>query len=96
MVYIYNGILLDNEKEHNLAIYCHVDGTGGYMLREISQRKIPYIFTHRGILRNLTENHRGKEREKKLQRRREASHKRLLNTENKLRVDGRWGRGESE
>ena len=31
--------------------------------------------------------------EKKLQRGREANHKRLLNTENKLRVDGGWGRG---
>ena len=29
--------------------------------------------------------------EEKLQRGKEASHKRLLNTENKLRVDGVWG-----
>ena len=27
------------------------------------------------------------------QRGREANHKRLLNTENKLRVDGEWGKG---
>ena len=33
--------------------------------------------------------------EKKLQTGRKASHKRLLNTDNKLRVDGVWGRGES-
>ena len=32
---------------------------------------------------------------KKLQRGREANNKRLLNTENKLRVYRRWGRGES-
>ena len=32
---------------------------------------------------------------KKLQRGNEANHKRLLKTENKLRVDGGWGRGES-
>ena len=32
---------------------------------------------------------------KKLQREKEANLKRLLNTENKLRVDGGWGRGES-
>ena len=32
---------------------------------------------------------------KKLQREREVNHKRLLRTENKLRVDGGWGRGES-
>ena len=45
------------------------------------------------ILRNLTEGHGGGERGKKLQRGREANHKRLLNTENKLRVDGGWQRG---
>ena len=34
--------------------------------------------------------------EKKVTNRgREANHKRLLNTENKLRVDGVWGRGEN-
>ena len=33
--------------------------------------------------------------EKKLKKGREANHKRLLNTENKLRVDGGLGRGES-
>ena len=33
--------------------------------------------------------------EKKLQRGREANHKRLLKTENKLRVDGGWEGGES-
>ena len=48
------------------------------------------------ILRNLTEDHGGVGRgEKRLQREREANHKRLLRTENKLRVDGGWGRGES-
>ena len=31
--------------------------------------------------------------EKKLQTGKEANHKRLLNTENKLRVDGDWGEG---
>ena len=34
-------------------------------------------------------------RKEKLQRGKEANHKRLLKTENKLRVDGGWGRGES-
>ena len=47
------------------------------------------------MLRNLTEDQEGVEGEKKLQRGKEANHKRLLNTENKLRVDGEWGRGES-
>ena len=43
------------------------------------------------ILRNLTEDHGGGE---KLQRGKEANHKRLLKTENKLRVDGEWEGGE--
>ena len=33
----------------------------GIMLSEISQRKIPYVFTHMWILRNLTEDHGGEE-----------------------------------
>ena len=33
---------------------------------------------------------------KEFQTKREANHKRLLNTENKLRVDGVWGRGGRE
>ena len=37
MVYIFNGILLGNEKELNLAICSNVDGTEGIMLSEISQ-----------------------------------------------------------
>ena len=37
----------------------------------------------------------GRVRKKNGQRGREPKHKRLLNTENKLRVDGEWGRGES-
>ena len=44
-----------------------------------------YVFTHMWILRNLIEDHG---EGKGLQRGREANHKRLLNTENKLRVDG--------
>ena len=43
-------------------------------------------------LRNLTEDHRGREGEKIVSNR-EANHKRLLNTENKLSVDGGVGRG---
>ena len=62
------------------------------MLSEIShngERQIPYVFTLMWILRNLTEDHGGGEGE----RGREPNHKRLLNTENKPRVDGRWGEG---
>ena len=43
------------------------------------------------ILKNLTEDRGGGEGGKKLQRGKEANHKRLLNTENKLRVDGDGG-----
>ena len=47
------------------------------------------------ILRNLIEDPLIGEGKggKKLQRGREANHKRLLNTENKLKVDGGWGEG---
>ena len=45
------------------------------------------------ILRNLTD-HGGGEGGKKLQRGKEANHKRLLRTEKKLRVDG--GEGEEK
>ena len=50
------------------------------------------------ILKNSTEDHVGREGEKNSynQRGREANHKRLLNTENKLKVDGGVvGRGEN-
>ena len=48
------------------------------------------------ILRNSTEDHVGRDEEKNSykQRGREANYKRLLNTENKLRVDGREGNGQ--
>ena len=44
-------------------------------------------------MRNLTEDQ--EKGEKKLQREREANCRRLLNTEDKLRVDGGWEGGES-
>ena len=55
-------------------------------------------------MRNLTEDHGGREGEKNSykQRGREANHKRLLNTGNKLRVDrelaerGKWVMGTEE
>ena len=46
------------------------------------------------ILRNLTEDHgRGEGKKIIREREREPNHKRLLNTENKLKVDGGWGKG---
>ena len=44
-------------------------------------------------LRNKTDEHRGKEG-KQDKKEREANYKRLLNTENKLRVVGREGSGD--
>ena len=47
-------------------------------------------------LEKLNRRHGGGEGDKELQREREANHKRLLRTENKLRVDGgvvrEWGK----
>ena len=65
----------------------------GIMQSEINQREYPSVFTHMCILRNLTEDHGGRERENNSYKQRvgEANHKRLLNTENKLRVDGSGG-----
>ena len=69
------------------------------MLSETSQSEKDryHMFSLIGgwILRNLTEDHGGREGEKNSykQRRREANHKGLLSTENKLRVDGGCGRG---
>ena len=49
---------------------------------------LPCVFIHMWVLRNLTEDHGGGEGGKKLQTEREANHNKLLNTENRLRVDG--------
>ena len=52
---------------------------------------MPYVFTLMWILRNLTETHGGGEGKKKKRLKwEEPKHKRLLKTENKLRVDGVW------
>ena len=62
VVYIYNGILFDNDKELNLAICSNMDGTGRYYSKgnkSVRERQIPYTFTHMWILRNLTEDHAG-------------------------------------
>ena len=53
-----------------------------------------YVFTRMWNLRNLTEDHGGEEGENIVSNREEANHKRLLNRENKLRVDGRRGEGQ--
>ena len=55
-----------------------------------------YVFTHMWNLRNLAEDHGGRERGKNKQSGREANHKRLLNIENKLRVDRGGGQREGK
>ena len=63
-IHTYNGILLSNEKERNLAICNDVDGTESIMLSEIRQsekRQISYDVTHMWNLRNPTDEHRGRE-----------------------------------
>ena len=94
VVYIYNGILLDNEKEWNLAICNNVDRTGGYYAewnKSVRGWQLSYIFTCMWNLRNLTEDRGGREGEKNFKQR-EANHKRLLNTENKQLMGGARGR----
>ena len=47
VVYIYNEVLLGNQKEWNLAICNYVDETRGYyILSKISQRKTKIIQFH--------------------------------------------------
>ena len=67
----------------------------GIMLTEISQSEKDrhHMFSLMWNLRNLTEDHGGKGREKNSFKREGGNHKRLLNTENKLRVDGGAGCG---
>ena len=64
-------------------------------MKKVRQRKTDIIFFHSHVdPEKLNRRPWGRGRgKKKLQRGREANHKRLLNTENKLRVDGREERG---
>ena len=66
VIYVYGGILLGNEKEWNPAICSNVDATGRYYAewnKSVREGQI-YVFTHMWILRNLTEDHEGREGEK--------------------------------
>ena len=65
VVYINNKILLGNEKEWNLAICNNVMEMEGIMLSEINEsEKDRYMFPLMWNLRNLTEDHGGREGEK--------------------------------
>ena len=88
-VNVYNRILLGDEKEWSLAICNNMDGTRVYNAKwnkSARERQIPYDFTYTWNLRNKTDEHRRKE--EKIKREREANYKRLLNTENNLKVAG--------
>ena len=64
-------------------------------MKSVSQRKTDTICFHSYVdLEKLNRRPWGRGK-KELQRGKEANHKRLLNTENKRRVDGGSGRGES-
>ena len=64
VVYIYNGVLLGNQKEWNLAICNYVDGAGGYYAKQSKsarERQVSYDFTHMRTLRYKTDEHKGRE-----------------------------------
>ena len=63
-IYIYNGILLSHQKQWNLAICSDVDGARMYYAEQnksVRERQISYDFTHMWNLRNLTDDHKGRE-----------------------------------
>ena len=72
-----------------------MDGTGGYYAKRnksVREGQISHDFTQMWNLRNKTHERRG--REGKVRTEKKANYKRLLNTENKLRVaGGAVGRG---
>ena len=61
VVCIYNGILLNHQKEWNPAICKDKDRTRGYYAKwdkSIRENQIPHNFTHKWNLRNKTDEHR--------------------------------------
>ena len=59
VVHIYNGILLSDEQEWNLAIDNNVDETGGYYDKQNKSEK--NIWFHSWNLRNSASEHMGRE-----------------------------------
>ena len=58
VVYIYNGILLGDQKESNLAICNSVDGTSVYYTKtnkSVRESQVSFDFTHMCNLRNKTD-----------------------------------------
>ena len=62
VVYIYNGILLDDQKEWNLTICNNVDGTRVYQAKRNKWEKDEYhmISLICGIYKTKTHEHRGR------------------------------------
>ena len=85
-----------NEIMPFAAMWMELEGS---MLSEISQsEKTDIICFHSHVeLEKLNRRPwwKGRGKNSYKQRRRKANHKRFLDTENKLRVDRRWGRGEN-
>ena len=63
----YHRCLLIKVKNQGCLICSNVDGTGGYYAEwnmSVREGQISYVFIHMWILRNLTEDHGGREGEK--------------------------------
>ena len=92
MVYLYNEILCSHQKKWNLAICNNVDGTRGYYAKRnksIRERQLSYDLPDMRKLRGrIGDLGLGKEKMKQGGIRRETNHKRLLISQNKLRVAG--------
>ena len=61
VVYIYNGVLLGNQKNGILPFATIWMELEGIMLSEIRERQISYDFTHMRTLRHRTVEHKGRE-----------------------------------
>ena len=95
MVCIYNGILYSHQKKQNLAICNDIDGTRGYyeQNKSIRERQLLYDLSDMRNLRGNVEGLGARDGENETRRDlEETNHKRLLISQNKLRVAGEWGR----
>ena len=96
MVCIYKEYYSKMKKNEILPFVTMWMELEGIILSAISQRKTDIRCFHSYVeVEKLKGRAWGRGRGKKLHRGMEANHKRLLNTENKLRIDGEWGRGEN-
>ena len=61
VVYIYNGVLLGNQKNEILPFATTWMELECIMLNEIRERQKSYDFTHMKTLRDKTDEHKGRE-----------------------------------